>query len=91
MGARLPTELRFFGLAAVNDTLYAIGGFPLLIEFLNTNCAYMPLGYGEAAQPSPWFVSSAGVAIIALAIVIVAATTAYILYKRYGSAVDLRR
>ena len=84
MGARLPTELRFFGLAAANDTLYAMGGFPLLIEFLNTNYAYMPLGYGEAMQPNPWFVSSAGIAIITLALIIVAAVTAYILYKRYS-------
>jgi N-acetylneuraminic acid mutarotase len=83
MGARLPTVLRFFGLAVVNDTLYAMGGFPLLIEFLDTNYVYTPLGYGEAAQPSPWFVSPAGMAIIASAIGVVAASTAYLLYKRY--------
>jgi N-acetylneuraminic acid mutarotase len=83
MGARLPTELRFFGLAAANDTLYAMGGFPLLIDFLNINYAYMPLGYAEVVRPSPWFVSPAGVAIIALATGTAAALTAYVLYKRY--------
>jgi N-acetylneuraminic acid mutarotase len=82
MGTLLPTELHFFGLAAVNDTLYAIGGWPRLIEFLNTNYEYTPIGYGEVVQPSPWFASPAGIAIIAVAIVVVAAVTAYIFYKR---------
>jgi N-acetylneuraminic acid mutarotase len=83
MGARLPSVLRSFGLAVVNDTLYAMGGLPLLIDFLNSNYEYTPFGYGEVAQPVPWFVSPAGVAIIASAIAVVAASTAYVLYKRY--------
>jgi N-acetylneuraminic acid mutarotase len=81
-GALLPTRLHFFGLAGVNDTLYAIGGWPQLIEFLNTNYEYTPIGYGEVEQPSPWFASPAGMAIIAVAIVVVTAVTIYILYKR---------
>ena len=83
MGARLPSELHFFGLAVVNDTLYAMGGFPLLIEFLSSNYEYTPLGYGEAPRPGPWFGSPAGLAIIASAIGIATALTAYVLYKRY--------
>ena len=90
VGAPLPTELRSFGLAVVNDTLYAMGGFPLLINFLNTNYEYTPLGYGEAAQPSPWFVSPAGIAIIASAIGVVAASMAYVLYKRYRARYQSR-
>jgi N-acetylneuraminic acid mutarotase len=89
-GALLPTQLRFFGLAVVNDTLYAMGGFPLLIDFLNTNYEYTPLGYGEAAQPGPWFVSPAGIAIIASAIGVVAASMAYVLYKRYRARYQSR-
>jgi len=90
MGAPLPSVLRFFGLAVVNDTLYAMGGFPLLIDFLNTNYEYTPLGYGEAAQPGPWFVSPAGIAIIASAIGVVAASMAYVLYKRYRARYQSR-
>jgi N-acetylneuraminic acid mutarotase len=82
-GALLPTQLRFFGLAVVNDTLYVMGGFPSLIDFLNTTYEYTPIGYGEAAQPGPWFVSPPGIAIIASAIGAIAAITAYFLYKRY--------
>jgi N-acetylneuraminic acid mutarotase len=80
-GATLPIELRFFGLAAVNDTLYAIGGFPGLMGFLDTNYEYTPIGYGEVEQPGPWFASTAGIAIIAAAIVVATALTIYILYK----------
>jgi N-acetylneuraminic acid mutarotase len=82
-GALLPTQLRFFGLAVVNDTLYVMGGFLSLIDFLNTTYEYTPIGYGEAAQPGPWFVSPPGIAIIASAIGAIAAITAYFLYKRY--------
>jgi N-acetylneuraminic acid mutarotase len=54
MGTRLPTELRFFGLAVANDTLYAMGGFPGQIDFLKTNYQYTPIGYGVSVQePSP--------------------------------------
>ena len=82
-GALLPTELHFFGLAAVNDTLYAIGGWPRLIEFLNTNYHYTPIGYGKVGQqPTPFFASPAGIAVIALAIIAIAAVMAYIFYKR---------
>jgi N-acetylneuraminic acid mutarotase len=80
-GANLPTELRFFGLAAVNDTFYAIGGFPGLVGFLDTNYEYKPIGYGEGEQPIPWFASPAGIAIIAAAVVVATALTIYILYK----------
>jgi len=82
-GALLPTELHFFGLATVNDTLYAIGGWPRLIEFLNTNYEYTPKGYGKVGQqPTPFFASPAGIAVIAVAIIVIAAVTAYIFYKR---------
>jgi N-acetylneuraminic acid mutarotase len=82
-GARLPTELRFFGLAAVNDTLYAIGGFPRLIDFLNTNYQYTPEGYGKVGQQTtPFFASPAGLAIISVAVIAIVAVTSYIFYKR---------
>ena len=82
-GALLPTELHFFGLATVNDTLYAIGGWPRLIEFLNTNYQYTPIEYGKVGQqPTPIFASPAGIAVIAVAIIVIAAVTAYIFYKR---------
>ena len=83
MVAPLPTELHFFGLATVNDTLYAIGGWPRLIEFLNTNYQYTPIEYGKVGQqPTPIFASPAGIAVIAVAIIVIAAVTAYIFYKR---------
>jgi N-acetylneuraminic acid mutarotase len=83
MGAHLPTELHFFGLAAVNDTLYAIGGWPQLIDFLNTNYQFTPIGYGEGGQqPAPFFASPASIVVIALAIIAITVATTYILYKR---------
>jgi N-acetylneuraminic acid mutarotase len=82
-GAPLPTELRFFGLAAVNDTLYAIGGFPELIEFLDTNYQYTPIDYGKVGQqPTPFFSSPVGIAVIVIAIIALAAVITYIFYKR---------
>ena len=82
-GAPLPTELRFFGLVAVNDTLYAVGGWPRLIEFLDTNYQYTPIGYEKVGQqPTPFFASPAGITVIAVTIIAIAAVTAYIFYKR---------
>ena len=83
-GALLPTQLRFFGLAIVNDTFYAIGGFPGLIGFFDTNYEYTPIGYGEVEKPAPWFASLAGIAIIAVVIVVATASTIYILHKIKG-------
>ena len=86
-GALLPTELHFFGLAAVNDTLYAIGGWPRLIDFLNTNYQFTPIGYGKVGQqPTPIYASPAGIAVIAVAIIAIAAVTTYIFYKRRTTA-----
>ena len=81
----------FLGVAVVNGKIYAIGGFTGTHDmFWNIDITryatveqYTPFGYGEVAQPVPWFMSPAGVAIIASAIAVVAASTAYALYKRY--------
>ena len=82
-GYRLPTELRFFGLATVNDTLYAIGGFPGIIDFLNTNYQYTPEGYGKVGQQTtPFFASPAGLTAISVAIIAIIAVTSYIFHKR---------
>jgi N-acetylneuraminic acid mutarotase len=89
-GVKLPTELHFFGLAAVNDTLYVIGGWPRLIEFLNTNYQYTPIGYGKGRQqPAPFFGSPASIVVIASAMIAIAAVTTYIFYKHKVRQVDL--
>jgi N-acetylneuraminic acid mutarotase len=81
-GAPLPTELQFFGLAAVNDTLYAIGGFPKLIGFLNTNYQYTPIGYGNTGQePSP-FQSSIILALVVTATAIIVTAVFTVIFKK---------
>ena len=83
VGAPLPTLLRLFGLANANDTLYAIGGFPGLMEFLDTNYQYTPIGYGKVnQQPTPFFASPTGIAVIAAAIICVALATATVYWLR---------
>jgi N-acetylneuraminic acid mutarotase len=73
-GAPLPTRLRFFGLANSNDTFYAIGGFPGMIGFLNTNYQYTPIDYGNPGQePTLPFQDYTVLALAAAAIVIVSA------------------
>ncbi len=81
--APLPTELRFFGLAAANDTLYAIGGLPRTIIFLNTNYKYVPIDYGQSGQePNPPFENYVYVALVATAIAVIAVAILTILHKR---------
>jgi N-acetylneuraminic acid mutarotase len=83
VGAPLPTELHFFGLAAVNDTLYAIGGWPRLIDFLSTNYLYTPIGYGTARQePASLFPSLLVLALVATAVVIIAVAVLAVIFKK---------
>jgi N-acetylneuraminic acid mutarotase len=72
-GASLPIQLWSFGLTNVNDTFYAIGGFPKLIDFLNTNYQYTPIGYGNpGGEPSSSLQDHLLVAIVVAAVIIVA-------------------
>jgi N-acetylneuraminic acid mutarotase len=50
-GALMPTKRCLFGLAVVNDELYAIGGTDG-INFLGTNQKYTPIGYGNSEPTS---------------------------------------
>jgi len=91
IGHQLPTQLRFFGSANVNDTLFAIGGFPARIDFLGTNYLYTPIGYGntkeEPSNPSNYY-------FVAVIVVSVSASTiAAILVhrKRCGQATAEKR
>jgi N-acetylneuraminic acid mutarotase len=83
MGASLPTELHYFGLANANDTLYVLGGFPKVIDFLSTNYRYTPIGYGESGQESaPLFPSSLVLALAATAVVIIAVAVLAVIFKK---------
>ncbi len=48
-GADMPTERYDFGLAVVNDLLYAIGGAS--VSLTNANEQYTPVGYGTVSPP----------------------------------------
>jgi len=54
----IPTELRLFGLAAANDTFYAIGGFPGVMQFLDSNYQYTPIAFNKAEQSPAIFADS---------------------------------
>lgn len=83
MEAPLPAELCFFALANVNDTLYAIGGFPKVIDFLSTNYGYTPLGYETIEQESsPQIVVLVG--IITIVVVVILAAILTILSRKHG-------
>ena len=85
VGAQLPIQLRFFGLANVNDTLYVIGGMPKLIGFLDTSYQYIPIGYGTSGQEStPLLRDYVFFALVAIAIALIAAVILTILCRRRG-------
>ena len=80
MGAPIPTARGALSVAAVNDTLYALGGTHNLLDLQDranvVNEQYFPLGYGEPAPSTPqstifYFLIAAAFAIIIIIAVIV--------------------
>jgi N-acetylneuraminic acid mutarotase len=72
VGASMPSVLRLFGVAVVNDQLYVVGGVKeLLGEFADHIYRYTPAGLGSTAPPAPFYATPAGIALIAVITVIV--------------------
>lgn len=74
-GATMPSVLRFFKLAVVNDQLYAVGGVKgLLSNFPDQTARYTPIQHDSAEQePIPFYMTPIGTAIIILALSIIIA------------------
>ena len=74
-GASMPSVLRFFKLAVINDQLYAIGGVEgLLGNFPTKTECYTPTGYGSTTQePVPPSIDPIQIALIVLVVTAIVA------------------
>jgi N-acetylneuraminic acid mutarotase len=72
LGAPMPSVLRLFGVAVVNDQLYVVGGVKELLGIFPAHIyRYTPIGLGVTEKPVPFYAIPAGITLIAATLIII--------------------